>query len=103
MQDGSLVVLGMPDIDELSPISVNCETIGRQVMADDITDNSKRNGQCQKAIQIEGGEYEQFESEKQDAEAQSQKMQTIQPSQLLLLIQWSRVTITIRMTSLQRQ
>ena len=93
----------MPDIDKLNLISVNCKTMGRKVVSDDITDNSKRNGQCKRAVQIEGRKCEQFKNEKQDAEALSQRMQTIQPSQLLLLIQWSWVTITIRMTSLQRQ
>ena len=72
VQDGSPAVLGMSDIDKLSLISFNCETIGRQVALDDIIDNSKRNSQCNRAIQTEGGKCKQFESEKQDAEAQSQ-------------------------------
>ena len=42
------------------------------MVSDDITDNSKRNGQCERAIQIDGRKFEQFESEKQDAEEQSQ-------------------------------
>ena len=80
VQDGRPAVLGVPDIDKLSLISFNSETIGRQVASDDITDNSKRNGQCKRTIQIEGKKCEQFESEEQDAEARSQTMQTIQPS-----------------------
>ena len=45
VQDGGPAVFGMPDIDKLSLISFNCETIGRQEVSDDITDNNKRNGQ----------------------------------------------------------
>ena len=45
MQGSSPAVLGMPDIDKLSLISFKCETIGRQVASDNITDNSKRNHQ----------------------------------------------------------
>ena len=63
----------MPDIDKLCLISSDCKTIGRQVASDDITDNSKRNSQCERAIQIEGGKCEHFESEKYDAEGQSQQ------------------------------
>ena len=73
MQDSGPAVLGMPDIDKLCLISFNCETTDRQVASDDITDNSKRNGQCKRAIQIEVRKCEQFESEKQDAEGQSQQ------------------------------
>ena len=44
VQDYSQAVIGMPDIDKLSLISFYCETIGRQMVSDAVTDNSKRNG-----------------------------------------------------------
>ena len=66
-------MLGISDRDNLGILTINGETIDRQVVSDDITDNSKRHGQCKRTIQIEGGKCEQFESEKQDAEAQSQQ------------------------------
>ena len=63
MQDVSPAVLGMPDIDKLSLISVNSETTNRQVAKDDIIDNRV----CESPIQTKGGKCEQFEGEKQDA------------------------------------
>ena len=57
MQDRGPAVLSMPDIDKLSLILFNCERIGRQVASDDISDNSKRNSQCKRAVQIEGGKF----------------------------------------------
>ena len=73
MQNGDPAVLGMPDKDKPGLISFYCETTHRQMVTDDLTDNSKRNGQCKRAIQIEDRKCEQFESEKQDVEAQSQQ------------------------------
>ena len=58
----------MPDIDTLSLIPLTCETTHRQVAVHDSADNSE----YKSSIQTEGGKCEQFESEKQDAEAQSQ-------------------------------
>ena len=69
MQDGSPVVLGMPDIDKLSLILFDCTTINRQVATDNIRDISVSGS----PIQTEGGKCKQFEGKKQDAEPQSQQ------------------------------
>ena len=69
VQDGGPAVLGMPDIDKLGLISVNCKNTKRQVAKDDIIDNSM----SESPIQTNGGKCEQFEGEKQDAEPQSQQ------------------------------
>ena len=61
-------MLGKPDIDRLSLLSFNCETTYRQVEVHDSAENSAH----ESPIQIESGKSKQFESEKQDAEAQSQ-------------------------------
>ena len=42
VQDGGPAALAMPDIDNQGVLTIYCETIGRQVRSDDITDNSKR-------------------------------------------------------------
>ena len=102
VQGGNQVLLGMPDIDNLGVLTINCETIGRQVVSADNTD-SERNCQCKNAIQIEGRKFESYENKRQDAKAQANTMQTIQQSQVLLLIQQSLVIIAMKTASFQRQ
>ena len=80
MQDGGPTVLCMPDIDKLGLISVNCETTHRQVAVDDVLDNSK----CKSPSQTECGKCEQFEGEKQDAEAQSQQNEDNTPKSAIV-------------------
>ena len=46
-------MLGIPDIDSLGVLTINCENIGRQVASDQNTDNSKRNCQCKREIQTD--------------------------------------------------
>ena len=69
VQDGGLAMMGMPNIDKLSLVSFTCKKIGGQVAVDDITENCKRNSQCEGPIQTESRKCNQFEREKQDAEA----------------------------------
>ena len=64
-QNGSSAVLGMQDIDKLGLISVNYDTMHRQVAEVDSIDNS------QSPSQTEGSKCEQFKGEKQEEEAQS--------------------------------
>ena len=71
-QDGSSAVLGMPDIDNLVVLAINCEEIGRHLTSDKNTDNSKGNCLCKKVIQTEGRKFESYKNKRQDAEAQSQ-------------------------------
>ena len=66
------LVLGMSDIDNLGVLTINCETISRQVASHKNTDNSKGNCQCERVIQTEGGKYESYENKRQDTEVQSQ-------------------------------
>ena len=70
MPGGSPAELGMPDIDNLGALTVNSETIDRQVASDENTDNCKRNCQHKRAIQTEGGKFQSYENKRQDAEAQ---------------------------------
>ena len=72
VQGSSSAVLGMPDIDNLGILTINCETIGRQVTPDENAGNSKRNRQHERTIQTEGGKFESYENKRQDAEAKSQ-------------------------------
>ena len=62
VQNGSPAVLG---IDKLGLISVNYNTMPRQVAEDDSIDNSKS------PSQIEGSKCEQLKGKKQEEEAQS--------------------------------
>ena len=62
-QNGSPAVLGMQDIDKLGLISVNYNTMHRQVAEDDSIDNSEN--------QTDGSKCEQFKGEKQEEEVQS--------------------------------
>ena len=71
VQDSSLAVLGMPDIDNLDVLPINCETIGRKVASDENID-SKRNCQHERAFQTEGRKFESYENKRQDTEVQSQ-------------------------------
>ena len=64
--------LGMPDIDNLGVLTINCKTIGRQFASDNKTDNRKRNHQCEKAVQTKGGMSESCTNKMQDVETQSQ-------------------------------
>ena len=64
MQGGSPAVLGMPDIDILGILTISCETIGKQVASDKNTDDSKRNCQCKRAVQTEGGKFESYKNKK---------------------------------------
>ena len=61
----SPAVLGMEDIDELSIISVNCNTMHRHVAKGDKVNNSESRSQK------ESGKWKQFTGEKQETEAQS--------------------------------
>ena len=62
----------MADIDNLGVLTINCDTIARQVASDENTDSSKVNCQHERAIQREGGKFEIYENKRQDAEVQSQ-------------------------------
>ena len=61
----SLVVLGMQDIEKLGLISINYDTMHRQVAEDENIDNSKN------PSQTEGVKCEQFKGKKWEEEAQS--------------------------------
>ena len=52
--------IGMPHIDKLSLISVNCKTTNRQVAKDNIIDN----GMCKSPTETKGRKCKQFEGEK---------------------------------------
>ena len=65
VQNGTLPVLGMQDIDKLGLISIIYDTTHRQEAEDDTVDNSESTSQT------EGGICEQFKGKNQEEEAQS--------------------------------
>ena len=88
VQIGSPAVLGMPDIDKLGLISLIYDTTHRQVAADDSRDNSE--SQFKKKV----GKASSLKVKNRKQKHKENRMQTINQSHLLSLIQWSRVTIT---------
>ena len=50
----------MPDMDNLDVLTINCETIDRQVASDKNTNNSNRNCQHERTIQIKGRKFESY-------------------------------------------
>ena len=52
----------MQDIATIGPISITCDTMHKQVAEDDSIDKSES------LSQTEGGKYEKFKGEKQEAE-----------------------------------
>ena len=90
-----MAVLGMLDIDKLSLILFNCETIGRQVMSDDIADNSKKNDLCKVQFKEKMGNASSLKVKSRMQKYKANKMQTIHLSHLLIQIKWSQVTITM--------
>ena len=88
VHNGSPAVLGMQDIDKLGLISVNYNTTHRQMVKDDSVDNSE----SPRATEGEDVSNSKVTSRKQKYKAH--KMQTIHPSHLLSLIQWTWVKIT---------
>ena len=53
MPGSSPALLGMPDIETLSVLTINDKTIGRQLVSGDNADKRQRNCQCERAIQRE--------------------------------------------------
>ena len=51
----SPALLSMPDIDNLHVLTINYETINRQLVSYDNADNRKRKSQYERAVQTEGG------------------------------------------------
>ena len=76
----SPALLGMLDLETLGVLTIKCETIGRQLTQDDNPYKRQRNCKSERAVQAEG----RMLMYKKNA------MQTIHPSQVLLLIQWSQ-------------
>ena len=64
MQGSSSAVLGMWDIDNECVLTINCETIGRQVASDENTDNSKRYCWHERAIQTKDEKFESHENKR---------------------------------------
>ena len=62
----------MPDIDNLGLLTIKYETVGRQLPAEDNTNNRKRNCQCNRVVHIQVGMSESCTNRRQDAETQSQ-------------------------------
>ena len=91
VQNGSLAVSGMPDIDTLGLISLNYDTAHRKVAADDSIDKSEN------PIQTEGGNVSSLKATSRMQKHKANRMQTIHLSWLLSLIQQSWVTITMTM------
>ena len=67
MQNGSLAVLCIQGTAKIGLISINYDTMHRQVAEDDSIDNSES------PCQTEGGKCEQFKGEKQETETQSRQ------------------------------
>ena len=67
-----LAFLGMPDIETLGVLTINYETIGRQLTPDDNPDNKQKNYQCERTIQTEGGKLESYAYNRQDVDTQKQ-------------------------------
>ena len=64
-------LLGMPDIDNLGVLTMNYETIARQLTLDN-ADNRKSNCQFERTVQTEGRMPESCTNKRQDAETQNQ-------------------------------
>ena len=65
-------LLGMPDIDALGLLKLNCEIIGRHLVSGDNANNSYRNCQYERAVDTAGGMPESCTHKRQDADTQSQ-------------------------------
>ena len=99
MQGGTPAVLGMPGIDKLGLLTMNYETVSRQVASDDSTDNSKRNCQHKKQFKQK---VENMKSKKKtwDAEAQSQHNANNTTESSIVASPMVIVTIAMKTTSL---
>ena len=89
----------MPDIVFLGVLTIKYEAIGRQLASDDNADKGKIICQFERAVQTEGGKPESCKNKRQDVDVQNNAMQTMKLSKVLFPIQWSQITITIRITA----
>ena len=70
MPQSGPALLGMPDIDNLGVLTINSETIGRQLVPDNNADSRKGNCQYEKAVQTEDGMSESYACNGWDVDTQ---------------------------------
>ena len=80
-------LLGKPDIQTLGVITINCETIGRQLASDDNADKRRRKCQYERVVQTGGRKPESCQNQRHDFDVQHYAVQTMLLSQALFLVQ----------------
>ena len=93
----------MPDIDNLGLLTINYDTVGRQVAQDDNANIRKGNCHVKQQFKQKVGNLKAMNTKGRMQKGKANTMQTIQFSQVVLLIQWPLVAIEMKTTSFPRQ
>ena len=70
LQGSKRALLGMPDIQTVGVLTINHDTLGRQLASDESTDKRKTNRQSKRAVQTQGQKPESWKNKMYDVDVQ---------------------------------